>query len=150
MEKPEKSLDEEKIKKLDSIFILLLAVQVIFGISAYFFSTNNLIPQSVASASTGKIIVLIVNSLSIFFVVLFYRSRTKSRLNRSLRVNAYLRILRYVFAIILITNIINLAAYILTGITIIILVYLLLIGFFYSYRPSVERFEKDFRNQESL
>lgn len=136
---------EHVIKKCDSLFIALLTIQIILSLSGYFAVRNNLVFQLMIYKSIIQSIVILQNvSLIIIARFVFNKMVGKSyHCNDSeIRLTIYSEAVVIRYSIMFVSNLLNLAGYILTKENILILIVFINLVLYLVYRPSRKFFEE--------
>lgn len=134
-------------KSLDFIFIALLSSQLLTALTFYFLKSNNYIPDFNIDSAILKIIIMILNFSAFFLGKFFYNMLVKKiHIDELLdkKLNSFKTITVFRLTLIESVNLINVIAFLISGDTTILLVFIIILILFFTMRPTRDLFCRDF------
>lgn len=147
-----KNAIQQKFKSIDIIFIIILASQLFLATTCLFIASNNIISPVDNMNETIGIIVMIINLGFIASYRFIYQKAALqySRLNLlEDKLNKFIVLNLVRISIIEFINLINLTAYLITGLYIFFIIFILIFILYFVYRPSRVKFITDFKLSNS-
>lgn len=138
-------------KSLDFIFIAFLSSQMMAVITFYFIKSNNYLPEFEINEMIVKIVVMIFNFSSFFIGKFFYSMLIKKiQINEPLekKINSFRTVSLFRLALIESVNLLNCIAYLFTGDNSILLIFAIMLILFFTQRPTISLFIRDFNLSE--
>lgn len=132
--------NKEIFKRLDNFFIIVLSVLLFAGITVYFITRSNYtISVSVGDAEL-KLAVILIITVSLFLMK-FVEGRIKNSNDEREKIYRFQSLTYFRLSLLLITNLLILVLYNISGEGLLLLIYFLLFLLCFAYRPLEKKFK---------